>query len=325
MLLERDSKKEDAFKRKLRVVFMGSPEFAVPSLEALLEDARYEVIAVYTQPPRPKNRGHQLEKTPVHQLAEGRGVPVKTPSSLKSLEAQGNLASLNPDAVVVVAYGLLLPKAILEIPPLGCINVHASLLPRWRGAAPIHRAILEGDQTTGITLMKMDEGLDTGPFFAAQGLSIASDATYLQLQKVLSELGAVLLSQELFSFLNGQRTLQFQSTEGITYASKVKKEEGELDWNVPAFVLERKIRALNPSPGTWCTWRQKRLKILEAKVELQTGIPGKLLDDRMLISCKEGSLRPLQVLLEGGNPQNLDSFLNGYAPTEDDFLPSPNS
>ncbi|MGL4427149.1 MAG: methionyl-tRNA formyltransferase [Alphaproteobacteria bacterium] len=304
----------------MRVVFMGSPAFAVPSLAALLEDPRYEVIAVYTQPPRPKNRGQHLEKTPVHQLAEGWGVPVETPSSLKSLEAQAHLASLNPDGVVVVAYGLLLPKSILDVPPLGCFNVHASLLPRWRGAAPIHRAILEGDPTTGITLMKMDEGLDTGPFFAAQGLSIAPDATYLQLQEALSELGADLLSQELFPFLKGQRPLQHQPTEGITYASKVQKEEGELDWNMPAFVLERKIRALNPSPGTWCTWRQKRLKILEAKLEPQTGTPGKLLDNRMLISCQEGSLRPLQVLLEGGKPQSLDSFLNGYTPAEDDFL-----
>ncbi|MGL5784075.1 MAG: methionyl-tRNA formyltransferase [Alphaproteobacteria bacterium] len=320
MTLQPNSKKEDAFGGKVRVAFMGSPEFATPSLKALLEDPRYEVVAVYTQPPRPKNRGHQLERTPVHQLAEGWGVPVETPSSLKSLEAQAHLASLSPDVVVVVAYGLLLPKTVLDIPPLGCINVHASLLPRWRGAAPIHRAILEGDPTTGITLMKMDEGLDTGPFFATQEVSILPDATYLQLQETLSKMGADLLSQELFPFLKGQRPLQLQPTEGITYASKVKKEEGELDWNMPAFVLERKIRALNPSPGTWCTWRQKRLKILEAKLEPQTGIPGKLLDDRMLISCKEGSLRPLQVLLEGGKPQSLDSFLNGYTPAEDDFL-----
>jgi methionyl-tRNA formyltransferase len=302
-----------------RVVFMGSPAFATASLRALWEDARYEVVAVYTQPPRPKNRGQHLEKTPVHQQAETWGLPVEYPASLKPEAAQVRLASFRPDVIVVVAYGLLLPKAILEIPPLGCINVHASLLPRWRGAAPIHRAILEGDETTGITLMQMDEGLDTGPFFAAQGLSIAPDATYLQLQKALAELGASLLSQALFPFLKGQRTLQLQPTEGITYASKIQKEEGELDWNLPASVLERKIRALNPSPGTWCTWRQKRLKILEAVVEPQTGIPGKLLDDHLLISCKEGSLRPLKVLLEGGKPQNLASFLNGYAPTEGDF------
>ena len=315
MQMQRDK----PFQSPLRLVFMGSPQFALPSLQRLVADTRYHVAAVYTQPPRPKNRGQRLEKTPVHQWAEGQGIPVFYSSSLRSEPVQAELKKLQPDVIVVVAYGLLLPKAVLEIPPLGCVNVHGSLLPRWRGAAPIQRAILAGDTQTGITLMQMEEGLDTGPYFAMDKTPITPETTFQDLHDALGLQGADLLQENLLPFAQGDLPLYPQPSEGITYAAKIEKAEAGLDWNLPATELERKIRALNPTPGTWCWFRGKRLKILKAEVESVQGNPGNLLDQRMLIACGKDALRPLTLMPEGGKVQALQAFLNGHTLKEDDL------
>jgi len=300
---------------------MGSPGFAVPSLQALVSDPHhYQVVATYTQPPRPKNRGQRLEKTPVHQWCETQGIPVFHPKSLKSEDVQRELAALAPDVIVVVAYGLLLPKGVLDIPPLGCINVHGSLLPRWRGAAPIQRAMLAGDAQTGITLMRMDEGLDTGPYLTMAQTPISSETTFQDLHDALAIQGAQLLKRDLLSYGQGALPLHPQPELGATYAAKIEKAEGQLDWNLPATTLLRKIRTLNPVPGTWCYWRGKRLKILNARVEPTQGTPGHLLDEEMLIGCGQDALRPLTLMPEGGKPQDLKAFLNGHALNMGDFL-----
>ncbi|MBY0462627.1 MAG: methionyl-tRNA formyltransferase, partial [Alphaproteobacteria bacterium] len=258
----------------MRIIFMGSPLFSVAALTKLIE-AGHEVIAVYCQPPRAKDRGHTVQKGAVHLAAEALVLKAYTPKSLKSEEEQALFKSHNADVAVVAAYGLILPKAILEAPKLGCINIHASLLPRWRGAAPIHRAILEGDKETGITIMQMDEGLDTGDILSMQSLPITQATTTPILHDQLSALGADLIVSTLENLSAISPTPQ--PTQGVTYAHKLVKSEGYLDWNLPAVELKRKIAALNPWPGTWFEHKDIPIKVLEASVVNVTGKPGEFL------------------------------------------------
>lgn len=298
---------------KPRVVFMGTPEFAVPSLKALVESG-FSLVGVYTQPPRPKGRGHHVQMSPVHTCALEYGLSVFTPPSLKSPEVQQELAALHPDLLIVAAYGLILPPAILKIPLRGCLNVHGSLLPRWRGAAPIQRAILAGDTQTGITIMEMEAGLDTGPMLSWQAVPLSSKTTAVELSETLAALGAKLL----VSTLEKQENIipVPQPLDGVTYASKICREEGKLDWNLSAVYLHRQVRALNPWPGTWFLWEGKRIKVLEAEIkEDRLGDsypPGAVLSNDLGIQCKEGIFCPVKVMPEGGKAMSIEAFLRGH-------------
>ena len=235
---------------RLRLAFMGTPDFAASSLRALI-DAGHEVACVYSQPPRPAGRGHQVQRSPVHVLAEERGIPVRTPKSLRNAEAQAEFAALDLDCAVVAAYGLILPQPILDAPRMGCLNIHASLLPRWRGAAPIQRAILAGDAETGVTIMQMDAGLDTGAMLLKGTVPITAETTAGSLHDALAELGAGLIVQALDGLAEGRLTAEPQPSEGVTYAAKLSRDDGRLDWSQPADFIERQVRALNPWPGVW--------------------------------------------------------------------------
>lgn len=296
-----------------RIAFMGTPNFAAQILKTLLE-AQYNVVAVYSQPPRPVGRGYKISPSPVHELAQISKIPVFTPLSLKTEEAQTHWKSLNLDVAIVAAYGLILPKPILEAPQWGCLNVHVSLLPRWRGAAPIQRAILSGDTYTGATIMKMDTGLDTGDILLMKKTPISPTMTTPQLQEILSRLGAEALLRVLPLYLSGNLQPIPQSDEGITYAEKLSKTEGQLDWRLPASLLERKIRALNPWPGTWFEIGSDRIKVLEARVVTLPSPhpPGTILDDEFTIACGEGALQLLMVQKTGKAPLPVENFLRGY-------------
>lgn len=299
--------------QKTRIAFMGTPEFAAHILQSLLESP-YEVVAVYTQPPRPVGRGYKVSPSPVQKLAEAHKIPVFTPVSLKTEEAQASWKSLNLDIAVVAAYGLILPKAILETPRWGCVNVHASLLPRWRGAAPIQRAILNGDEETGVTIMKMNEGLDTGDILLIKKTPIFNTMTASLLHQNLAHLGTEALLSALPAYLAGELQPIPQPQEGITYAEKLSKTEGHLDWTLPASLLERKIRALNPWPGTWFDIGQDRIKVLEALVVPLTSPhpPGTIVDDQLTIACRDQALRLLVVQKVGKAALHVDEFLRGY-------------
>ncbi|MBY0281760.1 MAG: methionyl-tRNA formyltransferase [Alphaproteobacteria bacterium] len=291
---------------------MGSPEFSVSALSKLIE-AGHEIVAVYCQPPRAKDRGHTVQKGAVHLAAEALNLSVYTPKSLKGEEEQAIFKSHNADVAVVAAYGLILPKVILEAPKLGCINIHASLLPRWRGAAPIHRAILEGDKETGITIMQMDEGLDTGDILSMQSLPITQSTTTPTLHDQLSKLGAELIVKTLENLSTITPTPQ--PAEGVTYAHKLVKSEGHLDWNLPAVELKRKIAALNPWPGTWFDHKDIPIKVLEASVISQKGKPGEFLqtlDHSWVVCCSEGALSLEKVQKPGSKPLSTLEFLRGY-------------
>lgn len=297
-----------------RIAFMGTPDFAAHILEALLREP-YNLVAVYTQPPRPVGRGYKLTPSPVHALAEKHSLPVFTPSSLKSEEEQAHWKSLDLDVAIVAAYGLILPKAILEAPQKGCLNIHASLLPRWRGAAPIQRAILAGDKETGITLMKMDVGLDTGDMLYTEKVPLDDHMTTPRLLDLLTKAGIHTLLKALPFYLDGKLEPIPQPQEGITYADKLTKEEGLLDWNAPASLLERKIRALNPWPGTWFEVGEDRIKVLEGiTLPLSSSAPpGTILDTQLTIACAEGALRPLWLQKVGKSPLPTAEFLRGYS------------
>jgi len=287
---------------------MGSPEFAVPSLDALVDSGR-EVVCVYTQPPRPAGRGKSDRRTEVHERAEQLGIEVRTPKTLRSEEEQERLRALNADLAVVAAYGLILPKAILEAPRHGCINVHASLLPRWRGAAPIQRAILAGDEVTGITLMQMDEGLDTGPMLARQTLDIRGKNAG-EVTEELANLGARMLVE----WLDNPSPPEPQPIAGATYASKIDKAETRIDWSQPAEPIERQVRAFNPVPGAWFEANGERLKLLEAAVGHDaSGEPGEVLDDCLSIACAAGYIRPLKVQRAGRSVMTPGELLRGFA------------
>jgi methionyl-tRNA formyltransferase len=293
---------------------MGTPDFAVPSLLALAE-AGHEIAAVYSQSPRPTGRGHKPRPSPVQAAAESRGWPVRTPASLKGEDAGRDFAALDVDAAVVVAYGLLLPKAVLEAPRLGCFNVHASLLPRWRGAAPIQRAILAGDRTTGVSIMRMDEGLDTGPVVLSESLEIGPETTAGELHDALAERGARLLIQALEGVAAGRLKALAQPSEGVTYAAKIDRAESRIDWARTAGEIHRQVRAFAPFPGAWFEAKGERVKLLAAEVVESAGAgadPGGILDESLTIACGSGALRAVRVQRAGKAPMTAQELLRGF-------------
>ncbi|MCL3881298.1 methionyl-tRNA formyltransferase [Marivita sp. GX14005] len=294
----------------MRIVFMGTPDFSVPVLEALA-GAGHEVAAVYCQPPRPAGRGKKARPAPVHRRAEELGLSVRHPASLRSTEAQEEFAALNADVAVVVAYGLILPQAILDAPSQGCLNIHASLLPRWRGAAPIHRAIMAGDETTGICIMQMEAGLDTGPVLLCEETAIGPEDTTGSLHDRLSDMGAALIVQALERL----ETLvpHPQPEAGVTYAEKIDKAEAEIDWQRPAVEVDRHIRGLSPAPGAWTIIGGERIKLLGSAVADGSGRAGRAVDDRFMIACGDGAVRITRAQRPGKGVQDARSFLLGHA------------
>jgi methionyl-tRNA formyltransferase len=297
----------------LRLVFLGTPDFAVASLARILDDG-HDVAAVYSQPPRRAGRGMGLRASPVARLAETRGLPVRTPTSLKTPEEQEALAALEADAAVVVAYGLLLPAAILEAPRLGCYNVHASLLPRWRGAAPIQRAVMAGDEITGVSIMRMSQGLDEGPVCLAEAMPIVPGTTAGELHDQLAALGANLMSRALTGLAAGKLDCEPQPAEGVTYARKIDKAETRIDFaNDPEAVLNH-IHGLSPHPGAWFTLPSgPRVKVLKADIAEGSGVPGTVLDDALSVACGQGAVRLLVLQREGKSPASAPDFLRGLA------------
>ncbi|ARJ66668.1 methionyl-tRNA formyltransferase [Magnetospirillum sp. ME-1] len=297
----------------MKLVFMGTPDFSVPILDSLIE-AGHRVVCVYSQPPRPAGRGHKEQLTPVHAFAHARGIPVRTPKSLKSPEAQAEFAALDADAAVVAAYGLILPQAVLDAPRLGCLNVHASLLPRWRGAAPIQRAILAGDPETGVTIMQMDAGLDTGAMLARESILLLPDSTASWLHDMLAAMGARMIVEVLRKLEDEEPVPAVaQPAEGVTYAHKLAKEEGLLNWDQSAVELDRKVRALNPWPGVWFEMGAERVKVMEAAVVPGAGAPGTVLDDQLTVACGKFALRPLKVQRAGKAAMSVPEMLRGHA------------
>lgn len=292
----------------MRIAFMGTPDFAVPTLDALLE-AGHDIVAVYTQPPRPAGRGKALLPSPVQQRAEAAGLEVRSPVSLRNAEAQAAFAALDLDAAVVAAYGLILPETILEAPDYGCINVHASMLPRWRGAAPIQRAILAGDSRTGVTIMQMEKGLDTGPMMAVLPAEIGGK-TAGELTGEIAALGAGLVAQVL-DRLPGVGRIP-QNDARATYAPKIEKSEAKLDFTKSAVEVERQVRAFNPVPGAFFEFGGERIKVLAAGIAKAGGTPGTVLDDRLAIACAEGSIRPSLVQRAGRGAMTAAELLRGF-------------
>ena len=295
----------------LRLVYMGTARFAVPSLRALAA-GRHEVIAVYTQPARAAGRGLKARPSPVHTAALELGVVVHTPETLKAAAEREVLAGLRADLAVVAAYGLILPKSILDVPRLGGINLHASLLPRWRGAAPIQRALLAGDGETSVTIIQMEPSLDTGPILATERVPITAEATAASLHDTLADLAARMVGPTIDQLASGRITPHPQPDQGVTYAPKVDKAEARLDWSRPAPFLERQLRAFNPWPGCWTDLDGERLLVLEGELAAGVGAPGEVLDDRMTIACGEGALRLTRVQRAGGRPMSADAFLRGF-------------
>ncbi|TPO02817.1 methionyl-tRNA formyltransferase [Mesorhizobium sp. B1-1-5] len=299
----------------LRVIFMGTPDFSVPTLRAVAE-AGHEIAAVYTQPPRAAGRrGLGLTPSPVQREAERLALEVRTPASLKSEAEQQAFAALQADVAVVVAYGLLLPKAVLDAPRLGCLNGHASLLPRWRGAAPIQRAIMAGDTETGMMVMKMEEGLDTGPVAMVEKVAIAPDMTAGELHDRLMVQGASLMVQALAQLGINCLTFTQQAMAGVTYARKIDKSETRVDWTRPSGEVHNHIRGLSPFPGAWCEvdigGRMERLKLLRSTLSDGVGESGGILDDRLTIACGTGAVRLVEVQRAGGKPAAAQEFLRG--------------
>lgn len=300
-----------------RVVFMGSPEFAVPALTWLAASAEYTLVGVYTQPDKPAGRGHKLLAPPVKEMAEAQRLPIFQPHTLRTPEAQAELARLRPDLIVVAAYGLILPRPVLDLPPHGCVNVHASLLPRYRGAAPIQAAILNGESVTGVTLILLDEGVDTGPMLAQADLAILPDDTGRTLTARLARLGADLLAQTLPRWLAGQIEPQAQDETRATLAPRLSKQDGRLDWSQPAGALDRRVRAYDPWPGTFTTWQNKRLKVIKAQVVREPQVagspPGQVIrwDGGVGVVTGDGVLELVAVQLEGKRVTSGLDFARG--------------
>ncbi len=299
----------------LRIVFMGTPDFAKSAFLAILE-AGHEIVAVYTQPPRPAGRGQKERLSAVHEAALSHSLPVFCPLRLNDPQEIAAFQALRPDVVVVAAYGLLLPRAILEIPRFGCLNIHASLLPRWRGAAPIARAILAGDKETGITIMRMEEGLDSGPMIAQRSLSIAADMDAGVLHDSLAAMGAGMMV-EILARLPGSLESHSQPEAGVTYAHKITKEEAKLDWQEDSALLVRKVRAFSPYPGAYALAGDVRIKVLSAAAiedkQAKEKSPGEVIDDHLLIACGKGALRLTRLQRPGRSPMDAADFLRGFA------------
>ncbi|WP_289043906.1 methionyl-tRNA formyltransferase [uncultured Aliiroseovarius sp.] len=292
----------------MRVVFMGSPDFSVPVLEALV-DAGHDIAAVYCQPPRPAGRGKKDRPGPVHARADELGLDVCHPVSLKGAEEQAAFAALNADVAVVVAYGLILPQPILDAPARGCLNIHASLLPRWRGAAPIHRAIIAGDAETGVCIMQMEAGLDTGPVLLREATPIGAEETTAQLHDRLSTMGARLIVQALDRLPD--LTPEPQSDDGVTYAHKIDKAEAQIDWSRPAVEVDRLIRGLSPFPGAKCDMGGEQVKLLASRIAEGAGAPGQVLHD-LTIACGDGAVEVLRAQRPGKRAMERDDFLRGF-------------
>ncbi|MEC7792662.1 MAG: methionyl-tRNA formyltransferase [Pseudomonadota bacterium] len=292
----------------MRVIFMGTPEFSVPVLEALVA-AGHEIACVYCQPPRPAGRGKKDRPTPVHARALELGLEVRHPVSLKGDEAQAEFAALEADIAVVVAYGLILPQAVLDAPKFGCLNIHASLLPRWRGAAPIHRAIMAGDAETGVCIMQMEAGLDTGPVLLREAVEIGAEEVTAGLHDRLSELGARLIVEALERLPKLEP--EVQPEDGVTYASKIDKGEARVDWSRPAEEVDRLIRGLSPFPGAFVEVEGERLKLLASRLGDGQGRPGEVLDDALTVACGQGAVQLLRLQRAGKGAQDAEEFLRG--------------
>ncbi len=298
----------------MRIIFMGTPEFAVPTLNALV-DAGHEVVCVYAQPPRPAHRGKRETPSPVHARADAMGLMVRTPTRLKSADEQAAFAALGADVAVVAAYGLILPQAILDAPRYGCLNIHGSLLPRWRGAAPVQRAILAGDAETGVAIMQMEAGLDTGPVRLEERTAIAGKSAGV-LTDELAQLGAGLMVTVLGDLDRYPPIAQPQA--GVTYAAKINKDEARIDWNLSAVQVERTVRAFNPAPGAWFAVGEERIKLLAAEViapqDAPIGTaPGTVIDDILTIACNPGAIRPTIVQRAGRGAMTMADLLRGFA------------
>jgi len=292
----------------MRLVFMGTPAFSVPVLDALVA-AGHEIAVVYCQPPRPAGRGKKDRPSPVQARAEALGLPVRHPVSLKTAEAQAEFAAWDAEVAVVVAYGLILPQAVLDAPVRGCLNIHASLLPRWRGAAPIHRAIMAGDGETGVCIMQMEAGLDTGPVLLREAIKIGAEETTAELHDRLSALGARLIVQALAG-LDGLEPVA-QPEVGVTYAAKIDKAEAEVDWTRPAVEVDRIIRGLSPFPGAWTLIDGQRVKLLGSRLVEGAGAPGQVLDAALTVACGQGAVSLLRLQRAGKGAQDVDTFLLG--------------
>jgi methionyl-tRNA formyltransferase len=298
----------------LRLIFMGTPDFAVPTLLELVAHG-HEIAAVYTRAAKPAGRGMKLQPTPVEVEARRLGIPVVSPTTLKTPGALEEFRAHDADAAVVVAYGMILPQAILDAPKLGCFNLHASLLPRWRGAAPINRAIMVGDKETGVMVMKMDAGLDTGDVAMAERLAITDAMTAADLHDALAPLGGDLMVRAMGALERGKLQLTKQSEDGVTYAAKIDKAEARIDWNRPARDVLRHIHGLSPFPGAWCEMSGEaepaRVKILRCELTGGSGAPGAVLDDRLAVACRPGAIRILQLQRAGKAPMKAEEFLRG--------------
>ena len=296
----------------MRLAFCGTPEFAVPALEAVCA-ADHQIACVYTQPPRAAGRGKRARRSRVHEFAAARGLEVRTPATFKDADAVAAFTALALDAAVVAAYGLILPPPILDAPRYGCINIHASLLPRWRGAAPIERALLAGDAETGITVMAMDEGLDTGPELAKEAVPIGPHTTSVELRDRLATLGARMIVDALTGLADGTLAARPQAEEGACYAAKLARDEGRIDWSRPAVELERQVRALTPWPGCWFAYAGERIKITAATVKDGDGVPGTVLDDVFTVACGGGALRADRLQRAGRGELATAALLRGFA------------
>ncbi len=300
----------------MRLAFMGTPEFSVPVLSELLA-ASHEVAAVYTRPPKPSGRGRKLQPSPVQQLAEAHGLEVRTPNNFKLAEDREAFAALDLDVAIVVAYGLILPPAVLDAPRHGCLNLHASLLPRWRGAAPIQRAIMAGDEITGVQVMQMETGLDTGPVLLSETTPIKQDDTAASLHDRLSEIAARLAPRALAALERGALVATPQSEKGVTYASKINPDEARIDWTAPALKVDRHIRGLSPFPGAWTEAGGMRVKILMSRVaqsQSSQGAPGEILSANgvLTVACGDGAVDLLTLQRAGKRPQSTEEFLRGF-------------
>ncbi len=293
----------------MRIAFMGTPDFSVIALQAL-KAAGHDIVRVYTQPPRPAGRGKKPRPSPVHQVAEAAGLDIATPESFRAPEVIADFATLNADIAVVVAFGQILPQAALDAPTHGCLNIHASLLPRWRGAAPIQRAIIAGDAETGVGIMQMEAGLDTGPVLAEARTPIGPEDTAATLHDRLAGLGADLIVQTLADLATLTPTPQPEN--GITYAAKITKHEARIDWTRPAEEIDRKIRGLSPFPGAWCEINGERVKLLMSSLADGQGHPGEALEDNLTIACGDGAIRLLRLQRAGRSAQSADEMLRGF-------------